>query len=482
MIAMIVLAWIAGCGSSDRDPADQTNTGQTARATCSLLIQNVNVVDVVNAVVRKRQDVCIDGSDIVAVQTHAPNKFESDAVVSGSDKFLMPGLNDMHVHFRGGKDSAGENRDLLTLYLAHGITGVYDQGSDISNELITWRDEIENGELVGPDLYLTGPKIDGPDPWFAGSLVVETQSDVESAVVQLVALGVDGAKIMGGTLSVEAFWFALDAARTHGLQTISHVPATISATEAAERGLGAIAHLWAIVNDGALESIDIRNRIIAEEISSIEAMAEFGAKFDHTIMRRALERLEKTNTALITTYYGSWLMAGGLADELTDWEREHYRYAGPIIRESVENGFANDQSFAQEHQQIFQTQKTHLDWILAQLETTNILVLAGSDSGPRNSIPGRVLHREIELLVAAGLSPAYALRAATYNPAVFLGQADRAGLVGKGRLANMVLLEANPLDDISNIQLIVGVVKSGQFFSKSDIDAMMASLESKYSN
>ena len=143
---------------------------------------------------------------------------------------------------------------------------------------------------------------------------------------------------------------------------------------------------------------------------------------------------------------------------------------------------ANVQSIAQEHQQTYQTQKTHVDWTIAELEKRDILVLTGTDSGPQNRIPGRVLHREIGLLVAAGLSPAYALRAATYNPAIFLGQADRAGLVGEGRLANLVLLEANPLDQISNIQLIVGVVKSGQFFSKSDIDAMMAALEIKYAN
>jgi len=435
-----------------------------------------------NGVVRESQDVCVDGVSVVVVREHEANTFRADAIVPGEGKFLIPGLNDMHVHFRGGEQSVEENRDLLTLYLAHGITGVYDLGSDISTELIEWRDEIAKKELLGPDLYLTGPKIDGRDPWFAGSLVVETQSDAESAVGQLMALGADGAKIMGGTLSPEAFWFAQDAAAAHGLKTIAHVPPTVSATDAAEHGLDAIAHLTAIVNDGAAESADVRNRIIANEISPLDAMAEIDENFDRAIMRRALGRLEKTGTALITTYYGNWLMAGGLADELVDWEREHYRYTGPIVRQSVENGFVNDQDFAQENQRIYQTRLKHIDWIVSQIESTEILLLAGSDSGPRNSIPGRVLHREIELLVAAGLSAAYSLRTATYNPAVFLGQQNRAGLVENGRVANLVLLDANPLENIANIQRIRGVIKSGRYFSKSDIDAMLSALELKYAN
>ena len=128
----------------------------------------------------------------------------------------------------------------------------------IHAEMIAWRNEIATGELIGPDLYLTGPKIDGRDPWFAGSLVVETQRDAESAVGVLMNLGVDGAKIMGGTLSAEAFWYVQDAAAARDLKTISHVPASVSATDAAEHGLGAIAHLAAVVNDGTSGANDIR--------------------------------------------------------------------------------------------------------------------------------------------------------------------------------------------------------------------------------
>lgn len=482
---ILISVWllsIEACSPSDRALDNPPEADEAVTATCSLLIQNVNVVDVVDSLVRENIDVCIDGTTIAALENHAVSKFEANILVSGDERFLIPGLNDMHVHFRGGEESVDENRDLLTLYLTHGITGVYDQGTDISNDLAAWRKQIREGELTGPDLYMTGPKIDGPDPWFPGSLIIETRDDAESVLEQLAALEVDGVKIMGGTLSVDAFWFALDAAVAQDLKSIAHVPPSVSATEAAERGLDAVAHLSAVAYDGASGSGEIRERLITSEISSPEAMAEFVSNFDHAIMRQALERIEKTNTALITTYYGIWLMAGGLADESTDWERAHYRYAGPLIRNSVEKGFVNGREFAQAHQQIFQALRSHLDWILSEIEKTEILLLVGSDSGPRNSIPGRVLHREMELLVSSGLSPAYVLRAATYNPAIFLGLTHRAGSVEKGRVANLVLLEANPLVEILNIERIDGVIKSGRYLSKSDIDDMLRALETKYAN
>ncbi len=103
-----------------------------------MLIRDVNVVDVVTAAVKAHLDVCIEGTDIVAVQAHSANIPESEVLVSGSGRFLIPGLNDMPVHFRGGEEAVDENRDLLPLYLAHGITGVYDLGSDIASHLVKW--------------------------------------------------------------------------------------------------------------------------------------------------------------------------------------------------------------------------------------------------------------------------------------------------------------------------------------------------------
>jgi len=345
LIGLYVLS-AAGCDTSDR--AANRQHAQAVAVSCKLLIQDVNIVDVLDGAIREHQDVCVRGDRIVRVTDHSAfHPAESDVAVGAAGKFLIPGLHDMHVHFRGGEEALDENRDLLTLYLAHGITGVYDLGGDITEDLLEWREAIRARERIGPDLYLVGPKIDGPNPQFAGSLVVATQQDAESAADRLLALGVDGAKIMGGTLSVE-------------------------------------------------------------------------------------------------------------------------------------KGFARDKGYAEEHQREFQTLKSHLDWTLTEVEKTDILVLVGSDSGPGNSIPGRVTHREMALLVAAGLSPAYVLRAATYNPAVFLGRADKAGTIEEGRAANMVVLAANPLTDIANVRTIDGVIKSGQYYPKSDIDAMLSALATKY--
>ena len=477
IILSFCLVLLVACAPPDRPP--QT---QPAVRSCSLLLANVNVVDVLDAVIREDQDVCIDSSKITAITDNATVTFDSETVVSASGKYLIPGLHDMHVHFRGGQDSVEENRDLLTLYLAHGITGVYDMGSDISDELVSWRAAIEAGRLVGPNLYLTGPKVDGPEPWFAGSLVVERLSDAESAIDDLTELGVNGVKIMGGTLSVDAFWFVLDVAKARGLQSIAHLPLSVSAITAAERGLDGIAHSGAIVFDGVPTANEIRSRLDANEITRPEALAAFVSGFDRPTMQRVLERFEQTTTALITTYYGSWLMAGGITDDQIEWEREQYRYAGPRIRESIETGRSRDQAFAKKHQERFKWMQSHLARVLSEIEDTDILLLVGTDSGPQNRIPGRVLHRELELLMAAGLTPSYVLRAATYNPAVFLDRLDRSGEVAVGKIADLVLLSSDPLADISNTQDIEGVIKSGTFFSRADIEILMKELESKYAN
>lgn len=475
----LVLA--AGCATPETPPRSQSFEPSTKQS-CDVLILSVNIVDVAIGEILEPKDVCIQSTTIVGISNTATARYVARTTIFAKGLYLIPGLNDMHVHFRGGTDALDENRDLLALYLAHGITRVYDLGGDISDELRLWREQIRTGTLDGPEIKFTGPKIDGPDPWFAGSLIVETRRDAEAAIETLAQLGVDGVKIMGGTLSNAAFNRVLDVANEQQVQSIGHIPITLSATRSAERGLRGIAHSRSIVFDGVPTKDDIRAKLDANEISESQALAAFASGFDRPTMHAALARLERTGVALISTYYGDWLMAGALADDRLEMERENYRYAGPYVRNSVEAGISRDRPFAEDHQRTFERLRAHLAWALTRIEGTDILLLAGTDSGPRNSIPGSPLHRELELLAQIGLSEAYVLRAATLNPSVFFGTQGRTGLVTVGRVADLVLLSSNPLEDISSTRNIEGVIKSGEYFSKADIKTKLSELERKYAN
>ena len=137
-----------------------------------LLIVDATVIDVATGALSPKTAIAVRGGDIIAVGPSATARktYTASKVVQAGGRFVMPGLWDNHVHFGGGPDLIGENKALLPLYLAHGITSVRDASGDLPLDVLAWRDEVAAGKLLGPTIYSSGPKIEGLKPIWKGTL------------------------------------------------------------------------------------------------------------------------------------------------------------------------------------------------------------------------------------------------------------------------------------------------------------------------
>jgi len=216
----------------------------SAAERADLLIRNATVVDVEHASTRAGQSVVIRGEDIVAVGPDAQLRGQWSAArqIDAKGKYLIPGLWDMHVHFGGGPALIEENKALLPLYIAHGITTVRDCSGDLPGQVLQWRGEIAKGTLFGPRLLSSGAKIEGIKPVWKGTIEVGSQADVDQAITRLQHDKVDFVKITDSTLTPELFLYAAGAARKAGFKASGHIPVALTVEQAVDAGLASIEH------------------------------------------------------------------------------------------------------------------------------------------------------------------------------------------------------------------------------------------------
>ncbi len=375
-----------------------------------LVLSDVHVVDVENGVLLPGRTVVVAGDRIRAIEddfTAAPRGAQH---LDGAGCYLIPGLWDMHVHDVAVKTN-------LPFFLAHGVTGVRDMGGDPEGVLDV-RERIERGELRGPTVVAAGPFVDGPKD-AAHRLVVETAEDGRRAVRELEALGVDFIKVHSN-VSPEAYFALADEARARGIAFAGHVPRGMSWVEAAEAGAASLEHALTL----------------GEQALTREALES-----DEAFERRMTEYL------------------GGRGAELTAALREH----GTAICPTLVGGEAiavGSPDFVAERRAVNRAAKR----IVAALHDAGVTILAGTDTGIEGVPPGESLLDELALLVEAGLTPAEALRTATLAPARFLGR-DDVGRVSVGRRADLVLLDANPLEDVTSLRRIRAVVVGGELLT-----------------
>jgi imidazolonepropionase-like amidohydrolase len=174
----------------------QTAYAQTPQQKYSFLITNANIVDVIDGKILKNKLLAISNDTIKDIaDAKMVHKYQAEQYIDATGKFILPGLWDMHVHFRGGDTLIEANKALLPLYLVYGITTVRDAGGDITPAIMQWREQIQAGTLAGPKIFTSGPKIDGPEPSWSGSIEVETPEQVRNALDSLQKIKVDYVKI-----------------------------------------------------------------------------------------------------------------------------------------------------------------------------------------------------------------------------------------------------------------------------------------------
>ena len=441
-----------------------------AQSSPVVIIHDVTVIDTTGGPSQTHRTVIVRDGKIDEVGSSAGGMGGKLAGthVDGSGKYLIPGLWDMHVHTVFGDWFPRAKEVTLPLFIANGITGVRDMGSELE-VLQQWRKEISAGTLVGPRIVMAGPMLDGPQPRFPSSIAIKTPDDGRRAVDELKRRGADFIKLQS-LIPRDAVFAIADEAKKQNITFVGHVPDSVRASEASNAGQKSFEHLIGIF-EGSSPLED-------QFIKGAKTESQFLSTYDDKLAGSLFSLLAKNQTWQCPTLV--WERGGNLIEErdLTHDPRAKYvpaywkdvtwkRFTDQVEHEFNTDDIATRKRFVEKELKVVNA-----------MRSAGIPFLAGTDTPPGVYIfPGFSLHEELQRFVAAGFTPLEALQTATLNPARFLGRESELGTIEKGKLADMVLLDANPLEDIRNTQKIAGVFADGRYFSRSDLDKMLAEVE-----
>ncbi len=402
--------------------------GALPLAAAGIAVQDVTVIDVALGTARPHMTVVIDEGKIARVGAAASIQIPANTrIVAGRDKFLIPGLWDMHVHLF--------YKQYLPLFIAFGVTGVQDMGSDFSKVKV-WRDEIEQGSAIGPRILTSGPPVDGgpsEDPKLP-VLVARNAAQGRQAFDQLYKMDVDFIKVLS-LLPRDAYFALAEQARHWDLRMVGHIPSNVTAQEAVEARQKSLEHMFGI----------------SKSVSTEEQAVKF------------FERCTLTGTRVSPTLV-LWLRMSHMDDTKL--------MSNPLLA-VVPASIRNTWPDVSDDPDSLRTQVWRIYRLVALAKQAKTEILAGTDTGDPYVVPGAALQDELEQLVEAGLTPRDALEAATLAPARFFETENEMGSIEKGKLADLVLLDANPLDDIRNTRKIRGVFSHGRYYARKDLDSIL---------
>ena len=447
-------------------------------------IEDVNVIDVEGGAVREHMTVVVQGRRIVAIEPASRVLLgDSAETVHGAGRFLIPGLWDMHVH---ALDPDFEY--LLPLYVANGVTGIRDMWGDLEVASRV-RTAVEAGDRVSPRFVTPGNIVDGADPWWPGSVEADNAERGVFVVDSLAAASASFIKVYS-LLTPETYRAILQRAREVGLPAAGHVPFLVSAAGASDLGQASMEHLFGIMEGCSRFEDSLRKErsiwLAARARGDEDAHNPF---FDVEVYRRILDGFDPARCEGLLQRLadnGTWqvpTLAISRADPLMhDSTFLSDPRLGLLTGDELDSWKRTLESVRSEGEEVRKWQWAYYE---LELEITGMMadmgvpILPGTDCPGPFLFPGFSLHDELEILVEAGLSEAQTLRAATYEPAVYFGATDSLGTVENGKLADLVLLEGNPLDAISNTRRIAAVVADGRLFTREGLDSLFVEVRAR---
>ena len=453
-----------------------------ARAHKDIVIQDVTIVDLERGTLLAHKTVVIQNGTIVDVGTAkaAASRPEAD-VVDGHGKFLIPGLWDMHSHIT--------HTDVdFPLYIANGVLGIRSMGG-IQEEVFRWQLELRDGSLLGPLAFVSGPILDAPNgpvqPASYGVRIANAK-EARTEVDKLKAQGADFVKVYDG-LSRESYFAIAEEAKRVGLPFAGHVPGRVTIMEAVDAGQRSIEHgIEDRAESTAEQELMDRNQkedFMAEAMKTgnfkliPEGIARNGNTWLKNFSQERADSLYRTLAAkkvylCPTLGVQRWTAYG---DEMASKPDARQRYIDPktLVYWAPSMNMLTKYRTPAYKDWVKVRYAKHLEQIPRQ-QGLGVQLLAGTDLTVPYTYPGSSVHDEVRLFAEAGLTPLAALQTATTHPVAFFGLQNKLGSVSAGKLAEIVLLDGNPLSDLHSLDQIDAVITHGQVFRKAELQAMMA--------
>ena len=447
-----------------------------------LIITNINIVDVANNKIMPNQTVVISKDLIKATGNSVTiqKKYKAKSIIDGTGKYIMPSLWDMHVHF-GGDTLIGENKLLLPLYTAMGINHVRDCAGDISDSVIAWKKAIAENKLEGPTIFTSGPKLEGIKSIWPGDLEIGNEQELNIALDSLQKLKVDFVKITDNTLEPNLFLKSIVAAKKRGWKVTGHIPATMTVATYANAGLSAIEHIGYLQRAASDKEDSITLLRASGKITNKEASALYLNTYNKEVAIEKFKQLAANGTAVVPTINGSFKTT---YLDTYDFSKDDYlKYLGPAFKRTYDwriQRAANDNAEAIQFRHANFEAAANL---LPVLYKAGVTILAGTDAGFLNSYnyPGLGMHEELAIMVKYGLTPQEALSCSVINGPAFFGLQNEYGAVAENKKADLLILNANPLDHIQNTKQIFGLLKKGKYLNRAYLDNLLSQVQNEVS-
>jgi imidazolonepropionase-like amidohydrolase len=439
-----------------------------------LEITDVTVIDTTGAPAKPGQTVVVEGNRISQVgdakKVHAPKGAQ---VVNARGLYVIPGLWDMHVH-------VWETDRTFPMFIANGVLGVRNMGGHI-DELKRWRSQVVSGELLGPHMVISGPLVDGLNPAHPDhSVVVHDPAEGRAIVDSLKQSGVDFIKVFDN-LTPDEYYAIAEESKKVGLPFVGHLPQGVWASDASTAGQLSIEHLFGSLEESSKNFDQIVHLNDSPPSNPAEKAARALALLKLEVDGYDPERLK--NLAVLFVKNGTWQVPTLVARRIVSFLNDDAVAKNPLLayigaKDRKEWSDLRDRMIQDNPPEFWALNKAAYQEELAitrEYHRDGVSMLGGTDAGgPPFVIPGFDIHHELASMVDAGFTPLEALQSVTLDAAQFLGRADDFGTVANGKAADLVLLDANPLDDIHNTQKIRAVVVQGKYLDRAALDALLA--------
>lgn len=438
---LLILLMVAACGQPQE-------VSQSA-----ILIRDVNLVDLKQGKVLEGYQVVVDSGIIKKVEKSAGESGSYQTVIEGKGQYLMPGLAEMHAHIPSPPTSEARTHATLFLYLSNGITTIRGMLGHPSH--LQLREQVASGEVLGPRIFTSSPSLNGN--------TVPNPAEARKKVMEYSQAGYDFLKIHPG-IELKVFDTLVKTAQEENIPIAGHVPVAVGIRNALESGYASIDHV-----DGFLEGLVPENSGLSPDHNGF-----FGFNFtDRADINRmdSLVAMARENEVWIVptqSLFERWYAPAdgdSLLQQvemqympqtvLTDWKNRKLESTGPGSDFNADKW----QDFIELRRQL----------IHALTEDGHGMLL-GSDAPQLFNVPGFSIHHEIEALEKAGMSPLEILRSGTINPAVYFGKEEEFGHIAAGLAADLILIESDPLQDLTALRDISGVMVRGHWLSREEID------------